>query len=234
MKDEVGDSAFILPPSSFTMLDFPAARASMIQHQIAARGVRDQAVLKAMGRVPREAFVPPEMAHEAYLDCALPIDCGQTISQPIIVAMMTDALQLTGQEKVLEIGTGCGYQAAILAELAVAVYTIERHADLARQAELRLHELGYENVFVRTGDGTLGWPEEAPFDRIIVTAGAEECPPALWEQLREGGVLVGPFGPAVDQALYAMHKVGGKPKSRVLTGCRFVPLIGGPAATSDR
>ena len=207
------------------MSDFPAARASMVQHQLAARGIRDQRVLKAMGRVSREAFVPPSLADETYLDCALPIDCGQTISQPIIVAMMTEALQLSGKEKVLEIGTGCGYQAAILAELAADIFSIERHAELARQAESRLRLLDYKNVFVRNGDGSLGWPEEAPFDRIIITAAAEECPPALWQQLREGGVLVGPFGPAYEQALYAMHKIAGKPQSRILTGCRFVPLV---------
>jgi protein-L-isoaspartate(D-aspartate) O-methyltransferase len=207
------------------LFDFTAARASMVKHQLRARGVRDERVLEAMGRVPREAFVPQSIAHEAYQDCALPIDCGQTISQPVIVAMMTEALQLTGDERVLEIGTGSGYQAAVLAELAAAVYSIERHAELARQADLRLKALGYDNVFVRTGDGSLGWPEEAPFDRIIVTAAAEECPPALWEQLREGGILVGPFGPASDQALYEMHKIGGQPQSRILTGCRFVPLL---------
>jgi protein-L-isoaspartate(D-aspartate) O-methyltransferase len=207
------------------MPDFASDRATMIKHQLANRGVRDQRVLKAIDRVRREAFVPPSLAQDAYADSALPIDCGQTISQPIIVAMMTEALQLSGDEKVLEIGTGCGYQAAILAELAAAVFTIERHAELAQQAEARLRELGYQNVFVRTGDGSLGWPEEAPFDRIIVTAAAEECPPVLWQQLREGGILVGPFGPNYEQALYAIHKLGGKPQSRILTGCRFVPLI---------
>jgi protein-L-isoaspartate(D-aspartate) O-methyltransferase len=207
------------------MPDFAAARALMVQRQLASRGVRDQRVLKAMGHVPREAFVPESLAQDAYADGALPIDCGQTISQPIIVAMMTEALQLSGDEKVLEIGTGCGYQAAILADLAAAVFTIERHAELAQKAKERLRELGYQNVFLRTGDGSLGWPEEAPFDRIIVTAAAEECPPALWHQLREGGILVGPFGPAYEQALYAMHKIGGKPQSRILTGCRFVPLV---------
>ena len=116
-------------------------------------------------------------------------------------------------------------EAAILAELAGAVFSIERHAELAQQAKERLRELSYQNVSVRTGDGSLGWPDQAPFDRIIVTAAAEECPPALWQQLREGGILVGPFGPAYEQALYAMHKIGGKPQSRILTGCRFVPLI---------
>jgi protein-L-isoaspartate(D-aspartate) O-methyltransferase len=207
------------------MSDFASERASMVQRQLANRGVRDQRVLKAMGRVPREAFIPASLAYEAYADGALPIDCGQTISQPIIVAMMTEALQLSGDEKVLEIGTGCGYQTAILVELAAAVFTIERHAELAQQAEIRLRKFGYQNIFVRTGDGSLGWSEESPFDRIIVTAAAEEVPPALWQQLREGGILVGPFGPTYDQALYVMHKISGKPQSRILTGCRFVPLV---------
>jgi protein-L-isoaspartate(D-aspartate) O-methyltransferase len=205
--------------------DLASARAAMIQRQLRARGLRDERVLTAMGRVPREVFIPESIAHEAYLDCALPIDCGQTISQPIIVAMMTEALQLTGNENVLEIGTGSGYQTAILAELAATVFSIERHADLAHQAETRVKNLGYKNVVVRTGDGSLGWPDEAPFDRIIVTAAAPECPPVLWDQLKEGGILVGPFGPSSEQALYEMHRIGGQPQSRILTGCRFVPLI---------
>jgi protein-L-isoaspartate(D-aspartate) O-methyltransferase len=207
------------------MNDFAARRAAMVRQQLRARGVRDERVLAAMGRVPREAFVPERIAHEAYFDCALPIDCDQTISQPIIVGMMSEALQLSGSEKVLEIGTGSGYQAAILADLAAAVYSIERHDELARQAAARLSQLGFANVFVRTGDGSLGWPEEAPFDRIIVTAAAEKCPPTLWEQLAEGGILVGPFGSEYEQTLYETHKVDGQPQSRVLTGCRFVPLV---------
>jgi protein-L-isoaspartate(D-aspartate) O-methyltransferase len=202
-----------------------AQRAAMVQHQLRARGVRDQRVLAAMGRVPREAFLPAELAAEAYADRALPIDRDQTISQPVIVAMMTEALQLTGAERVLEIGTGSGYQTAILGELAAAVFSIERHAELSRQAERRLHTLGYQHVFLRVGDGSLGWPDEAPFDRIMITAASEECPPALWEQLAEGGVLVGPFGSEDEQVLYEMHKIGGKAQSKVLTGCRFVPLI---------
>ena len=205
--------------------DFATARASMLKHQLRARRIKDERVLAAMGRVPREAFLPDSLADQAYADCALPIDCEQTISQPIIVAMMTDALMLTGSEKVLEVGTGSGYQAALLAELAAAVYSIERHAELARDAEATLTRLGYKNVQVRVGDGSLGWPEEAPFDRIIVTAAAKECPPALWQQLAEGGILVGPFGPESEQALYQMRKIAGQPQSRILTGCRFVPLI---------
>ncbi|HEX5105308.1 MAG TPA: protein-L-isoaspartate(D-aspartate) O-methyltransferase [Pirellulaceae bacterium] len=207
--------------------DFDQLRAAMVEQQLARRGIRDQRVLAAMRRVPREAFVSAELAGTSYADSALPIDCEQTISQPVIVAMMTEALQLAGSERVLEIGTGSGYQTAILAELAAAVFSVERHAELSRQADVRLRKLGYENVFLKVGDGALGWPEEAPFDRIIVTAAAESCPPALWEQLVEGGVLVGPFGPAYDQALYETHKIGGQPQSRLLTGCRFVLLLPG-------
>ena len=213
------------PPDSS---QFDDIRAAMVERQLARRGIRDQRVLRAMGRVPREAFVEEGLASSAYADSALPIDCEQTISQPVIVAMMTEALQLTGSQRVLEIGTGSGYQAAVLAELAAMVFTIERHAELSRQAERRLLQLGYHNVFLRVGDGSLGWPEEAPFDRIIVTAAAGECPPALWDQLVEGGVLVGPFGPAWEQALYEVHKIAGQPQSKLLTGCRFVPLISGP------
>lgn len=214
--------------TSESWLDDPdAARRAMIEHQLRGRGIRNERVLAAISRVPRERFVPAAMADSAYADSALPIDCSQTISQPIIVAMMTDALQLAGGEKVLEIGTGSGYQAAILAELAAEVFSIERHAELSRQAGEHLASLGYRNVSLRVGDGSLGWPEEAPFDRIIITAGADECPPRLWEQLREGGVLVGPFGPLSDQALYEIHKVAGQPQSRFLTACRFVPLVSG-------
>jgi protein-L-isoaspartate(D-aspartate) O-methyltransferase len=205
--------------------DFTAARRAMVERQLKARGIQNARVLAAMGRVPREAFLPADLAFEAYDDGALPIACNQTISQPIIVAMMTQALQLTGTERVLEIGTGSGYQTAILAELAAAVFSIERHADLSHQAELRLQNLGYKNVFLKVGDGSLGWPEEAPFDRILITAAARECPPALWDQLAEGGILVGPFGPEFEQTLYETHKIAGQPQSKLLTGCRFVPLV---------
>jgi protein-L-isoaspartate(D-aspartate) O-methyltransferase len=207
--------------------DFAAHRAAMVQHQLRARGIKDQRVLAAMGRVPREAFVPESLEPEAYFDCALPINCQQTISQPVIVAMMTEALELSGVERVLEIGAGSGYQTAILAELAAAVFSIERHEELAREAETRLAALGYRNVAIRTGDGSLGWPEEAPFDRIIVTAAARECPPALWEQLAEGGILVGPFGPELEQTLTATKKIAGQRQSHFITGCRFVPLVSG-------
>ena len=209
--------------------DSASQRARMVAGQLRGREVRDERVLAAMSKVPREAFLPAELAAEAYADAALPIDCSQTISQPVIVAMMTAALQLRGRERVLEIGTGSGYQAAILAELAGEVFSVERHAELSRQAAVALGKLGYQNVHLRVGDGNLGWPEMAPFDRIIVTAAAETCPPAPWQQLAEGGVLVGPFGPPQAQTLYEVHKVGGQPQSRVLTGCRFVPLLPGVA-----
>jgi protein-L-isoaspartate(D-aspartate) O-methyltransferase len=208
-----------------------AARRAMVEQQLRKRGIKDERVLAAMAGVPREAFVPESIAGEAYDDCALPIDCQQTISQPVIVALMTEALQLTGQERVLELGTGSGYQAAVLAELAAEVFTIERHADLSRQAGRLLADLGYDNVQLRIGDGSLGWPEAAPFDRIIITAAAADPPPAVWNQLVEGGILVGPFGDSSEQMLYEMHKVAGRPQSRLITACRFVPLVASPDST---
>lgn len=192
--------------------------------RLAAWGI-DASVLEAMWRVPREKFVPPRLKSMAYVDSALPIDCGQTISQPTIVAMMTEALCLNGHERVLEIGTGSGYQAAILAELAGFVVTIERHRELAQHAAARLNAMEYHNVLVLHGDGTRGCPEHAPFDRIIVTAAADECPPALFEQLAEGGVLVAPLGNGWGQTLVQIRKVKGVPVRRELCGCAFVPLV---------
>ena len=202
-------------------------RRSMVARQLAARGISDPRVLEAMARVPREIFVPATSRHLAYADSALPIDCGQTISQPYIVALMTEALELSGDEKVLEIGTGCGYQTAVLAELTPHVYTIERHADLSRAARRRLESLGYDTIHYRVGDGTLGWPEEAPFDRILITAAAPAIPEPLWEQLREGGLVVAPLGGAWSQRLVAIRKERGEPVERYLCACRFVPLVGG-------
>ena len=199
----------------------------MVKHQLRARGLRDERVLEAMARVPREAFVPPEIAHEAYLDCALPIDCNQTISQPIIVAMMTEALHLTGAQKILEIGTGSGYQAAILAELAAAVCSVERHADLAHQADTRLKHLGYRNVFIRAGDGSLGWPEEAPFDRIIVTAAPDTIPQALVDQLAVGGIMVAPVGTLSQEIVIVTKTAGGVAEKRTIP-VRFVPMVEKP------
>lgn len=201
-------------------------RREMVETQLAARGIVDPRVLTAMARVPRERFLPPELRRHAYDDCALPIDCRQTISQPYIVALMTEALGLVGHERVLEVGTGSGYQAAVLAELARDVLTIERHAALSHQAQRTLTELGYENIQFEIGDGTKGYPPAAPYDGIVVAAAAAQCPPALWEQLVEGGTLVIPLGPPGDQVLQAIRKRHGRPDVRVLSPCRFVPLIG--------
>lgn len=198
-------------------------RRILVDH-LAALGI-SSSVLEAMDRVPRESFVPARLKSAAYVDSALPIECGQTISQPTIVAMMTEALCLSGHERVLEIGTGSGYQAAILGELAGSVVTIERHRDLARQAAARLKQLGYQNVLVLHGDGTRGCAEQAPFDRIIVTAAADECPPALFEQLAEGGILVAPLGDVWGQTLLQIRKVNGLPVRRTLCECTFVPLV---------
>jgi protein-L-isoaspartate(D-aspartate) O-methyltransferase len=206
---------------------FDAARERMLREQLQRRGIRSTSVLQAMARVPREEFVADDYRDQAYADGALPIACEQTISQPYIVALMSEALELSGQERVLEIGTGSGYQTAVLAELAATVYSVERHAELSQQAQTRLVARGYQNVHLRIGDGSLGWPEEAPFDRILITAVAEQCPAPLWQQLAEGGLLVAPFGNSAHQALYAQHKIGGQPQSQFLTQCRFVPLVSG-------
>ncbi len=206
--------------------DLQTARNEMVLRHIMHRGIRDPRVLDAMRKVPRERFLPPEERDRAYADQALPVDCDQTISQPYIVALMTEALELSGEERVLEIGTGTGYQTAILAELAREVVTVERHAPLSEKAARILGELGYRNIDARVGDGTLGCPERAPFDAILVTAAASHCPPALFEQLREGGVVVIPIGGRGVQSLEAIRKVDAAPRSRTLSACRFVPLIG--------
>lgn len=205
--------------------ELESARQQMIEQHLRKRGIRSSTVLAAMERVPREEFVPEPLWPEAYSDRALRIDCDQTISQPYIVALMTEALQLTGQERVLEIGTGSGYQTALLAELAAEVFSIERHEPLSLKAAQRLKQLGYNNISLRVGDGSLGWPDAAPFDRCLIAAAAADILPALWEQLREGGILVAPIGDAAEQTLYAIHKVAGQPQAHALTPCRFVPLI---------
>jgi protein-L-isoaspartate(D-aspartate) O-methyltransferase len=206
--------------------DLQTARITMLRRQLRGRGIADEGVLSAMSKIPREQFVPAPWRDEAYADRALSIKCGQTISQPYIVALMTEALELTGAEKVLEVGTGSGYQTAILAELAREVYSIERISELSDNARETLDSLGCRNVHLRVADGTLGWPEEAPFDRIIVTAMAEHCPPALFEQICEGGIIVIPIGSPEYQNLHAIKKVSGGARTSILTGCRFVPLIG--------
>ena len=206
----------------------PAAlRERMVDRQIEIRGVRDQAVLSAMRKVPRERFVPESLAELAYTDRPLPIGEGQTISQPYIVAMMTDALTLRPHDRVLEIGTGSGYGAAVLSVLAAEVYTIERLEELAESARTRLVELGYANVHVRHGDGSLGWPAHAPYDAIVVTASGPDVPTALLEQLAIGGRLVMPIGNRDRQRLVRVERTGPERYTReILEAVVLVPLIG--------
>ncbi len=207
--------------------DYQKARASMVE-LIRRRGVKDPRVLEAMAKVPRHLFVPPHLRDEAYADYPLAIGEGQTISQPYIVALMTEALELPPQSRVLEIGTGSGYQAAILAEIAREVYSVERLPSLAQRAEKLLKKLGYTNVHIKVGDGTLGWPEEAPYHGIIVTAAAPSIPPPLLEQLAVGGKLVIPVGGAYSQELLQVTKLDeeGNYTTRSLGGCVFVKLYG--------
>ena len=205
-------------------MDFEAARARLIQ-QLTSE-IKDKRVLAAMARIPRERFVPAESRYLAYEDGPLPIGYGQTISQPYIIALMTEALELTGNEKVLEVGTGSGYQAAILAELAQKVITTERIPALADSSEKLLSSLGYENIEVHLAGKELGWQQEAPYDAIIVTAGAPRIPPDLVAQLAIGGRLVIPVGSRYVQELCKLTRMRRKNKIENLGGCRFVSLIG--------
>jgi protein-L-isoaspartate(D-aspartate) O-methyltransferase len=206
---------------------FLVQRRDMVESQLRARGVRDERVLAAMSRVPREEFVPAEYRAQAYEDHPIPIGEGQTVSQPYIVAIMLQALALDPADTVLEIGTGSGYQTALLAELTRQVYSVERHASLARVAEATLTRLGYNNVQVLLGDGSNGLLERAPFDAIVVSAAAPQIPGPLFEQLRDGdGRMVIPVGPAHAQELQLVRKKAGQPLVTSLEGCRFVPLIG--------
>lgn len=205
---------------------FRRLRQEMVRTQIAERGVRDPRVLETMLRVPRHLFVPEDLRHRSYDDSPLPIGEGQTISQPYMVAWMTELLRVEEEDRVLEVGTGSGYQAAILCELAGEVFSIEKNPVLAREAEERLRNLGYTNVRVKVGDGTLGWAEEAPFDGIMVTAGAPSVPQPLLEQLAEGGRLVIPVGSASMQMLTVVRKERGKFHTTEEGSCIFVPLVG--------
>lgn len=198
----------------------------MVKRQIEARNITDKLVLDAMRNVPRHVFVPKEYEESAYDDRPLPIGFGQTISQPYMVALMTEALCLKGDEKVLEIGTGSGYQAAILAEIVDHVVSIERIPELAAKAIETLRNLGYNNVEVVIGDGSKGYPARSPYDAIIVTAGAPRIPDALIDQLAEGGRLVIPVGSGFHQTLTRLIKIEGKNKIEHLEGCIFVPLVG--------
>lgn len=205
---------------------FASLRKRMVSEQIAARGVHDPLVLDALRKVPRHRFVPPEYADMAYTDGPLPIGQGQTISQPYIVAFMTELLELKGDENVLEVGAGSGYQAAVLACLARQVYTIERHAPLAEQAEQVLLELGYRNVQVHVGDGSLGLPKYAPFQAIMVTAAAPSVPQPLLDQLDEGGRLVLPVGTYGSQVLECWRRTGSNFDHESVLAVAFVPLRG--------
>ncbi len=195
---------------------------------IRKRGVTDARVLKAIEQTPRERFVEPAFERQAYDDQALPIPCGQTISQPYVVALMTAKLQAGERDKILEIGTGSGYQTAILARLCRRVYTIERHKALSEKAEARLGDIGVTNVTFLVGDGSKGWPAQAPFDRIMVTAAAVATPKLLIDQLRPNGVMVAPVGDTVVQNLYRFFKTEDGFKREDILPVRFVPLIEGP------
>jgi protein-L-isoaspartate(D-aspartate) O-methyltransferase len=203
-------------------------RRQMVDHQLRARGISDTRVLDAMLRVPRHEFVAGANRAEAYEDHPLPIGDGQTISQPYVVALMLESLQLTATDKVLEVGTGSGYATALLAELTANVFSIERHAALAAGARTAFTALGYNNVRVVTGDGTLGLPGNAPFDAILVSAASLEIPPALLSQLREAGRLIIPIGPPDSQQLHLIRIINGEPVVSLLHPVRFVPLIATP------
>jgi protein-L-isoaspartate(D-aspartate) O-methyltransferase len=198
----------------------------MVESQLRRRGIRDQRVLDAMLRVPRHLFVPPEYRSHAYGDHPIPIGEGQTISQPFIVAVSLQAIALTGSESVLEVGTGSGYQTALLAELAHNVYSVERHATLAHSAETILAQHGLNNVRVVIGDGSHGLSEFAPYGAILVSAAAPSVPQSLLDQLSDNGRMVVPVGPPHAQELQLVRKQDGKPVVKALEGCRFVPLIG--------
>jgi protein-L-isoaspartate(D-aspartate) O-methyltransferase len=205
---------------------FEAARRDMVERQIRQRGIRSPRVLDAMSSVPRHLFVPAQLLANAYRDEPLPIGEGQTISQPFMVAAMAEALSLEGSERVLEVGAGSGYQAAVLSLLAREVIAIESQPALAAAARERLLQLGYSNVRIVEGDGSLGWPSDAPYEAILVTAAAPAIPPPLIEQLAKGGRLVIPVGSVKDQELLRVTKIGGKVTQQSLFVCRFVPLLG--------
>lgn len=208
------------------MIDFPKARLKMVEEQIVSREIKDAKLIAAMKKIPRHLFVEEALQNQAYSDHPLPIGEKQTISQPYMVALMTEALLLSGKEKVLEIGTGSGYQTAILTELSEKVFSIERIRSLAIRARKLLYELGYFNVEIKIFDGTFGWIEERPFDAIIVTAGSPDIPQPLIDQLAMGGRLVIPVGDAFVQDLFRVTKAEEGIKKEDLGGCRFVKLIG--------
>jgi protein-L-isoaspartate(D-aspartate) O-methyltransferase len=205
---------------------FEAARREMVERQIRQRGIRSPRVLEVMASVPRHHFVSQQLLDNAYRDEPLPIGESQTISQPFMVAAMAEALSLEGSEKILEVGAGSGYQAAVLSLLAREVISVESQSKLAASARERLVRLGYSNVRIVEGDGSLGWPADAPYDAILVTAAAPAVPPPMLEQLAEGGRLVIPVGSVKDQELLRVTKIGGQATQQSLFACRFVPLLG--------
>ncbi|MBI4824635.1 MAG: protein-L-isoaspartate(D-aspartate) O-methyltransferase [Nitrospirae bacterium] len=207
-------------------MDYAGLRELMVRTQLISRGIRDERLLSAMRKVPRHLFVEEELGYRAYDDMALSIGQGQTISQPYMVAIMTELIELKGDERVLEVGTGSGYQAGVLAELSKEVYTIERVKDLSLKAERILTEIGYRNIHFRVGDGTLGLPDEAPFNRIIITAGTPSIPPPLLKQLANGGIIVAPVGDLFSQRLLKVIKHNHKLIEEYHTPCVFVPLLG--------
>jgi protein-L-isoaspartate(D-aspartate) O-methyltransferase len=212
-------------PAQTQVADFAGQRERMVKEQIVMRGLVAERVLSALRKVPREEFVPAEYRAESYTDKALPIGYDQTISQPYIVAFMTEELQPQPRDRVLEVGTGSGYQAAILAELVAEVYTIEIIEPLAKKAEATLQRLGYKNVHVKTGDGYKGWPERAPFDSIIVTCAPERVPQPLLDQLKEGGRMIIPVGAKFAQELYLFEKKNGRLQQSAVLPVRFVPML---------
>jgi protein-L-isoaspartate(D-aspartate) O-methyltransferase len=207
-------------------MDYDTLRKRMVEEQLIARGIKDKRVLDAFYKVPRHRFVPEGVIDNAYSDFPLPIGNGQTISQPYIVALMTELLELSATDKVLEIGTGSGYQTAILSELTPKVYSVERFKQLSKEAGVALGELGYRNARLMVGDGTLGWQEESPFERIIITAASPRIPLPLVEQLAEKGKIVIPLGESFSQVLTIAEKINNRLQSREVCGCVFVPLVG--------
>lgn len=214
------------PAGSSTPSDLAAQRHRMVDTQIAARGITDPATLEAMRNVPRHEFLPMRLRHEAYMDYPLPIGHGQTISQPYIVAFMTEAIRPKPGQKILEIGAGSGYQAAILAEMGAEVYTVEIVEPLAEMARQTLDRLGYDNAHVLHADGFRGWPEHAPFDSIIVTCAPDKIPPPLVEQLRDGGQMIIPVGGGMSQELVLLQKKGDTVEQQSVLPVRFVPMTG--------
>jgi protein-L-isoaspartate(D-aspartate) O-methyltransferase len=206
--------------------EFAAERQKMIEEQLKPRGIKDERILAAMGKVPREEFVPENLRDKSYSDNALPIGQNQTISQPFIVAFMTQQIRPQATDRVLEIGTGSGYQTAVLAELVKDVYTIEIVESLAKDASARLTRLGYNNAHVKVGDGYQGWPEVAPFDSIIVTCAPDKVPQPLTQQLKENGRMLVPVGSGMDQQLYLLEKKNGQLAQTAILPVRFVPMVG--------